>query len=60
MAPKSHAARRGDVRSIALMSRQSATTSVEISRPIVNIAIIEFQGPAERNPFINERFGIKK
>lgn len=60
LAPNSHEASKGDVRSIALIRRHRATTRAEMANPIVSIATAEFPGPVERKPFMKERFGIKK
>lgn len=59
-APKSQEARKGEQRRMALTIRHRAITSDEIVSPIVSIAIIELPGPADKKPFMKERFGIKK
>lgn len=59
-APKSHDARKGDVRRMALTKRHNAMTSEEIKSPIVSIAITLLPCPDERNPFMNDKLGMKR
>lgn len=60
LAPKSHEARNGDVRRIALTKRHKAITNDDIKSPIVSIATTLFPPPEDRNPFMNARFGMKR
>lgn len=58
--PKSHDERKGEDRSTALTRRHRAITIADMTRPIVSMAGIELPGPADRNPFMKDRFGMKK